>query len=203
VEPLDVGARVQDRERADALRHRRAQLEPDRPAEVVDHEVELVDPEGVDGRHRPGALTRPRVVETRRAFRQPEPRKVERDPAQPVRRKPRQQLAVQERRSRNAVEAERRFAVALLADEAPNTGREEVPAVRPVRRDDRCRGRRLTPGPHGARPPARRTVAVIEAVHGDDADAGLGRPHHLIGVIVMARSRRVAKAGRGPLIRSG
>ena len=53
VEVLDGDDGVEDRERADPLGHHGAQLEPDRPAEIVHDEVEAVEPEGVDGHRRP------------------------------------------------------------------------------------------------------------------------------------------------------
>jgi hypothetical protein len=71
----------------------------------MDDEVEAFELEGVDRGRAPRTEARPRVVERDRTRRQPEARQVERDTAQLVRCQHRQQLAIEERRRRDAVHA--------------------------------------------------------------------------------------------------
>ena len=79
---VDLDQGVEHRQRADPVRHRRGDLEPDRPADVVHDEVEAVEPERVDRRAREPAEPGPGVVEVLRAVGEPEAGEVERDPAQ-------------------------------------------------------------------------------------------------------------------------
>jgi hypothetical protein len=80
VEGADVDERVQRRQRVDPIGIADRPLEPDRSADVVDHEVDPVELECVDRLAEPAREAGPRVVEVGRALRQPEAGKVEGDP---------------------------------------------------------------------------------------------------------------------------
>jgi hypothetical protein len=103
----------------------------------MDHEVKAFKGEGVDRGRAPLAEARPRVVERARTCRQSQAREIEGHAAELVRGQHAEQLAIQERRRGDAVQAEHRLPVARLPDEAPYAGRAEFPTRGPMGRDHR------------------------------------------------------------------
>ena len=121
---LDQG--VEESERCDSIGDDGGQLEAHRPADVVDDEMEAPESQLVDCRATEPPEAGPRVVEVTWALGGSEPGKIPRDPAQAPRRELAEHLAVQERRSRDAVHADHCIAVALLAYEAADPGGPEL-----------------------------------------------------------------------------
>ena len=118
------------------------QLESDRPADIVDDEVEPIDVERVDGRRAKTPEASPAVVESPRAFREPEARKVPGDSAQPSRGELPEHFPVAERRAQHPVNAHDRLAVAFGAHEALYAaGGEGLPGRAVGVKDASCRSR--------------------------------------------------------------
>ena len=136
LEAVDLHHRVEHGQRSHPLRRRGGQLEAHRAADVVHHEVEALEPEGIDGGEREAPETRPAVVEVGRALGQAEPGQVECDAAQPARGELAHHLAVQEARRRNPVHAYHGLALALVEHEAAHAGGVEVAARAAVALDD-------------------------------------------------------------------
>jgi hypothetical protein len=111
-EGVDRDERVEHRQRRDPVGHRCGELEPDRPADVVDDDVKAREPERVDRGHAEAPQPRPRVIERDGPVGKPKAGQVERDASQAARRELGEQLAVQKTGRRNAVQTHDRVAVA-------------------------------------------------------------------------------------------
>ena len=126
--PRPLPDRVQHGQRKDSIGVADGPVEADRAADVMDDEMAAIDLEGVDRRSRPPGQSRPRVVESLRALGQPEAREIEGDSAQALVGEHGQDLAVEERARRHAVQADDVRATALLADESDRSRPPRRPA---------------------------------------------------------------------------
>ena len=118
------------------------ELESDRPADVVDDEVEPVKVQRVYGGRAETPETRPAVVVFPRAFRQSEAGKIPGDPPEPPRGEFAENFPVAERRAQHAVNAHDGLAVAFGAQEALYAaGGEGLAGVAVGAKDAGCRAR--------------------------------------------------------------
>ncbi len=93
------------------------QLQANRPADVVDDEVKLIELQGVDQLRGPAAETGERVVEVERPAGEPHTGEVGGDAAQAAVGQFGQEFAVEVAGGGNPVEADDRWAAAFFADE--------------------------------------------------------------------------------------
>ncbi len=133
---VDLGDRVQHRQGLHPVEQSGSGLESDRPAGVVNDEVEPVDVECIDGGGDEQAESGQRVVEVRRTIGEAQPWEVERNRPEPPTRELSDHLAVQERRGRQTVQQHDRLSLARSAHEGTNSRDVEKRPCRPVDVDD-------------------------------------------------------------------
>jgi hypothetical protein len=146
---VDGNDRVEQQDGTNPVGRGGRDLETDRSADVMDHEMKPVKPEHVERGRRPAAEPGPRVVEIVRSRSQTQPGQVEGDPAQPTLGEFRQHRTVDERRGRYTVQADdrRRIRRPVLKDKTPYAAGRELPPGGTMSRQHLVNPHRITPPP--------------------------------------------------------